>query len=336
MREDFNPQKDKLIPSSKFYHQIIIPVYIPNFEGYFKDSFKILDLSLTSLFKTVHDATFITIVNNGSCKIVRLFLENLFEEKKIHELIHTTNIGYINAMLKGTTGQEFLFVTTSDADVLYLNNWQEETYKIFNNFASAGAVSPVPNSKVLKYFTENIFLAKGFSKKMRFIKNENPKAMKKFALSIGNKDLFNNIHLTKCLALTENNSFSLVGASHFIITYRKELINSIKVRNTKFLMGGDSDFIFDKQVLDSGFWRLSTINNFALHMGNIEENWMKDTVGKIEVVNKHFTQPVLKAIVQRKRNILLKKLISGILFKKPFWNLFLRLKGLSRVEAKHY
>ena len=43
MRIGFNPNKDKPKSTSHYFHQVIIPVYIPNQEGCFKDSFAILN-----------------------------------------------------------------------------------------------------------------------------------------------------------------------------------------------------------------------------------------------------------------------------------------------------
>ena len=62
MRIGFNPHKDKIQVASDYFHQVIIPVYIPNQEGYFKDSFSILKLCLNSLFKTSHIQTYFTVV----------------------------------------------------------------------------------------------------------------------------------------------------------------------------------------------------------------------------------------------------------------------------------
>ena len=114
-----------------FYHQIVIPVHIPNLKGYFKHSFRILELNLNSLFKTTHKKTYFTIVNNGSCKEVENYLLGLFNQGLIHELINTTAIGKLNAILKGIVGHNFEFITISDSDVLFLNNWQNETYKVY-------------------------------------------------------------------------------------------------------------------------------------------------------------------------------------------------------------
>ena len=93
MRLGSNPNKQVEQEQSQYLHQVIVPVYIPNEEGYFVDALQILKICLDSLFNTVHDRTYITLVNNGSCENVVRYLDSLFLEKKIHELIHTDNIG---------------------------------------------------------------------------------------------------------------------------------------------------------------------------------------------------------------------------------------------------
>ena len=39
MRKGINPQKNRIHELGPYFHQIIVPVYIPNQEGYFRDSF---------------------------------------------------------------------------------------------------------------------------------------------------------------------------------------------------------------------------------------------------------------------------------------------------------
>ena len=101
MRVGHNPHKDQLLSTPCYLHQVVIPVYIPHQEGYFKDSFKILQLCINSLVATVRAKTCISIVNNGSCDDVKMYLNDLYEQKLIQELIHTENIGKLNAILKG-------------------------------------------------------------------------------------------------------------------------------------------------------------------------------------------------------------------------------------------
>ena len=62
MRKGYNPNKDKENIKLDYYHQVIIPVYIPTNLDYFKDSLKILKLTVKSLLKTSHKKTFITLL----------------------------------------------------------------------------------------------------------------------------------------------------------------------------------------------------------------------------------------------------------------------------------
>ena len=223
MRIGFNPNKDKKIEPTDFFHQVIIPVHIPNFEGYFKDSFQVLQYCLESLFKTSHDSTFFSVINNGSCSEVITYLNQLHEAGKIHEVIHTTAIGKLNAILKGMSGQNFPLITMTDADVLFLNGWQEATYAVFENFSKAGVVSTTPNSKMLCYYTSNILFETLFSKRVKFTEVADSSAMMKFADSIGNPSLFKAVHLEKYLTISKDNFKAVVGSGHFVATYRRDV-----------------------------------------------------------------------------------------------------------------
>ena len=338
MRIGFNPQKDKEQAPNDFFHQVVIPVYIPNQEGYFKDSFTILKHCLDSLFKTSHIKTYFTVVNNGSSNEVKCYLDDLFQNGKIHEVIHTTNIGYINAMLKGITGQLVPFITTADADVLFLENWQEATYEIFKVFPKTGAVSPTPNSKMLKFLTGNIFFEKGITQNVRFSEVKNPQAMESFAKSIGNPKLFSEINLDKYLTINKNNFGAVIGAGHFVVTYRSDIFDGLEKRYTNFILGGDSDFIFDLPVVKKGYWRLSTADNYAFHMGNTLEEWMLTTVEDLKENN--LTCDIVPLLTKIESNAFMNwfkiNVFSRILFRKSIWRLFLRYKGLTKEEATSY
>lgn len=338
MRVGFNPGKDKVKKVDDFFHQVIMPVYIPNHEGYFKDSFKILKYSLESLFKTSHHRTYISVVNNGCCEIVVDYLQKLFKENKIQELTHSTNVGYVNAMLKGITGHKFALVTTADADVLFLNNWQKETYKVFEVFPKTGAICPTPTSKGLKFYTYNLFFDCIFSKKMSFTKVLNPLALKEFAKSIGNSDFYNSFHLDKYLTITKNDIKAVVGAGHYIVTYKGCIFNKLEEKYSDFVLGGGSDDILDKPVADQGYWRLSTEDNFAYHMGNSAEPWMEEILNALKdessiVVN---APPLKELYSSRFCNFIKGRIFMRILINKAIWSSFLQYKGLNREASKNY
>lgn len=339
MRIGFNPNKDKVQESNEFFHQVIVPVYIPNHEGYFKDSFTILKYCMQSLLNTTHPKTYFTIVNNGSCDEVVNYLNDLHKQNKIQELIHTTNIGKLNAILKGITGQQFPLITISDADVLFLNDWQQATYQIFETFPLAGVVSTTPSSKAIRYFTSNVLCSNILSNHMRFTQVVNPDAMKSFAESIGNPSLYKACHLEKYLTISKGNVKAVIGAGHFVATYRGSIFDTVQQRNTIYNLGGNSECnVLDKPVIENGFWRLSTENNYTFHMGNTIEDWMSKQVEDL-YENKYIckTTPKLVAInCNRFVNWFALKIFSKALFVKLIWIFFLRLKGLSKEQANHY
>lgn len=339
MRVGYNPNKDKVQESDDFFHQIIIPIYIPNEEDYFQDSLKILEYSLESLFKTIHSKTYITVVNNGSCLKVSNFLTDLQKTGRLHEIINTTNIGKLNAILKGISGHNFKFITISDADVLFLTNWQKETYKVFEKFPKTGAVCPTPSSRSLRNYTSNIWFDLLFSKSLQFTKVKNPIALKAFAASVGNPNMYSDIHLEKYLTVSKNKFKAVVGAGHFITTYRSEVFKDSKIKYSSFMLGGDSEAkLLDIPVIQKGMWRLSTEENLAYHLGNVKENWMKETLEKIKPNNFQPIKPIiLNKIEYSKVEFIFKyKLFSKILTRKKIWYYCLKLKGLSKDEALKY
>lgn len=276
MRVGYNPHKDEKTNHAHYLHQIVIPVFIPNLEGYFKDSFKILQLCINSLLDTIHDKTFVTIINNGSCLEIQKYLDDLFLNHKIHEIIHSENIGKLNAILKGISGNNIPYVTISDSDVLFCNHWQQETMKIFHAFKKSGAVGTTPQFKMYEANCGNFLTENYFSKKLKFTKVEQPLELEKFYESIGWTKEYNLDYLKYNLSIENDKCKALVGAGHFTATYSKELFNEIPTF-FNFKMGGGSEGFLDQITSKKGMWRLTTTNNFTFHMGNAFESWM-DTI----------------------------------------------------------
>ena len=335
MRVGFNPNKNKTIDETTYFHHIIIPVYIPHFKDYFKESFDILKLSLESLFLTCHHQTYFTIINNGSCHEVVKYLDNLFREKKIHTLTHTDNIGKMNAISKGLVGHDFDLVTITDADVLFLNNWQEETYLVFEKFPQTGTVSPTPSPKLYAYLTEKIIRTYLFSNKLRFTKVKDVAALKSFALSIGNKDFYNSTHLDKILSISNKDYAAVVGAGHFVATYRSEIFKNENLKVTTHKMGEALAEFLDYRTVKKGLWRLSTEKNYAYHMGNIVEPWMRDKISKL---THNTTNPNISlAKIELNNSYVFRDRLFRYFFKfKPIRKWFLNHKGLTKQEARNY
>jgi hypothetical protein len=336
MRVGYNPYKDQPTDDSQYVNQVIIPVYVPNQEGYFKDSFEILKLCLDSLFATKHNKTFITIVNNGSCAVVADYLNELYQKQKIQELIQTENIGKLNAVLKGIVGNSIELVTISDSDVLFLPNWQKETVKVFASVPKAGVVGIVPQFKMYEGHCGNVLFDSLFNSKLRFIPVKNKDALIRFYDSLGWDRNYNQDYLNYNLALEINPELSvLIGSGHFVATYKKDIFESV-VTYIGYKMGGSSEDYLDTLPLAKDYWRVTTQDNYAYHMGNTIEEWMNvasesndtETVLNFGFVKNRRLNPILYWI----KNRLFVKFISI----KFLVKLFLKWKNLPKEMIQNY
>ena len=336
MRVGYNPYKDQKNDESKYIHQVIIPVYIPNHEAYFKDSFAILKLCLESLFATIHKKSFITIANNGSDKIVSDYLDALLRQNKIQELIHTENIGKLNAILKGLVGNAIELVTISDSDVLFLPNWQAETVKVFTHIPNAGVVGIVPQFKMYEANCGNVIFDNLFNKKLQFVPVKNREALIRFYDSLGWDRNYNQDYLQYALGLELTPDLKvLIGSGHFVATYKKDMFKEL-VSYIGYKMGGNSEGYLDQLPLHKNYWRLTTQDNYAYHMGNTLENWMGiTTVEKTtdENLDSNFS-------INKKENELLNFIKNKIFIKfisfKWSIKLFLKYKKLPKSMIENY
>ncbi|MFK7058797.1 glycosyltransferase [Flavobacterium oreochromis] len=327
MREGNNPHKDLEIKKNDYLFQIVIPVYIPHFEGYFKESFKIFKLSVESVLKTISYKTFITIINNGSCKEVKEYLDELICQGKIHEIVHTENIGKLNSIIKGLSGHNIPLVTIADADVLFLEGWQEEVFSIFQNIQSSGVVGLTSQFGMFKYLCENFLFSNLFNSNLRFEKIVDSESLIRFYDSIGWKRNYNPLYLEYTLKYNKNNKKVIVGSGHFVATYRRELLTDLKTY-LPFKLGGISEYYIDKLTLGYSLNRFTTDKNYAYHMGNVFEDWMQTELDAIKIVEiKKNDLPSIRVRFSKYRiykNIFLNKIFNL----KWFYRFFIKWKKI--------
>lgn len=283
MRIGSHPQKDRVLKYSAT-HRIIIPVYVPNQEGYFKEGLKITQLCIESVLYSIHQKTLVTLVNNGCCKVVTDYLQGLYESGKIDQLVHfKDNQGKIDAMMSVARSCEESLITLSDGDVLFKKGWIEAVETVFNTFPEAGMVSPVPHGTTYANYTVNTLFDSFFKGILKFQSVCDPQDMLQFAKSIGKEDTMykNKWRLHHQLTVKRNEVSAVVGCGHFVATLRKEVITKIPSSKSNWAYATQAD----RQYIDipneeSGFWRLATAKNLAFHMGNVSEAWMQDQAPK--------------------------------------------------------
>jgi hypothetical protein len=282
MRIGINPEKNANKIELNNYHRIVIPVYIPHFEGYFEQSFETFKLCIESLLLTIHPKSRVTIYNNNSHPTVKEYIDTKYNESEyIDQVFHSKeNLGKINAILAAVKGNLEPLITISDSDVFFKQNWQNAIENLLIQFPEAGMVCPVPNSKAVSQFVKNNWYYGIFKGKLNFEKVLDPQAMIRFDDSLGNtKSLLKPIHLERYLVLSNESKTAkaVMGGGHFVATLRREVFDK-GTNEPAFIkiVGGVENKFIDIPNEDLGFLRISTLENYAFHLGNSVENWMHE------------------------------------------------------------
>jgi hypothetical protein len=278
MRKGDNPLKFKQLIYKNASHRVIIPVYIPNEEGYFSHSLQSLILCLTSLFQTVHKQTSIAIIANGCCDKVLSYLQQLVKDGKIDTLtIHHENKGKVDSVLSEMRGSIEPLITISDSDVLFKVGWQEAVEKIYANFPNVGMVSPIPLPNSYNTYTGWSWFCGLFQSEIVKAKNEDLESILEFKKSIGMGNELNEIE-QKPYYLKFKGELACIGASHFCATYNRNLMPFIPLKKSgPYINNAEKDFL-DAPVENGGFLRLSTTKGYVYHIGNVPEEWMNTVI----------------------------------------------------------
>lgn len=285
MRIGSNPEKDKEI-LQEGYHRIIIPVYIPNLDAYFEKGLEFTKLCLESVIKTKHSKSLLSVVNNGSCKEVTLYLQELYNAGKIDQLIHhRTNIGKIDAVLPVARTASEELITISDGDVLFTDGWIQAVEEVFTHFPEAGMVAPVPNPTFYRVHSQNTLFDAFFKRKLKFQSICDKEDLLRFAESIDAVDTMykKKSRLEYQLTVNRKGFSALVGCGHFVSTLRREVFDFApsELSRMAYAAKADKDYI-DIPNDRAGLWRLATAKNYAYHMGNTPDAWINTEFGKIK------------------------------------------------------
>ena len=341
MRKGINPTKGgKLVIKEPCDHRIIIPLHIPNEEGYFKDAFKIFELCLFSILKTAQSKVKVSIISNKCSHEVNERLLQLCNAHNVDELIiEKEGIGKINSLLKALRTVEERLVTITDADVLFLNNWEKEVVNIFNQFPQAGAVCPVPVYRKYLDLTANIWVRNLFSKKLKFSPVKDVPALEMFAKSIGWTHLPEEFGDSIGTLTSKKGTTAVLGCSHFVATYKTEVFKTLPETNSPYLIDGDSEFLYmDKPVALVDGYRLATYTNNAYHLGNVLEPWMQPKFDELTQESQEFIDySDLKELKpSRLSYVISNKLFKRMMKIKPVLRYILKSKGLNKTQVFNY
>ncbi|WP_066219241.1 hypothetical protein [Formosa haliotis] len=314
MRIGMNPEKQEGKIRLNYQHRVIIVVYIPSLEGYYKEVFEVFKLCLASVTTTKNNKCAITIVNNGCCETVVNYINDQLKKDDVDSVIHhKQNIGKMDALIGAARGSREPLITLSDVDILYKTGWQEAVETIFYGMNQVGSVSPIPVRNSL-YYGASSTLKRIILNKVKYSPQaipENFDSYNRFLESVGwEKETDKNLLWP---VIESNNIKSVLGSMHQVMTLNREIIMNVVPKEPSFiLVGNDSELNYCDLPIDySGGMRLSTYNNYAFHMGNTVEPWM---------------QLIQETNVLENKNVEYESKIKRIKFKVTTPNLFFDFK----------
>ncbi|MEB2777516.1 glycosyltransferase family A protein [Algoriphagus sp. D3-2-R+10] len=294
MRKGKNPILTKKINKKSGYHRILIPVYIPDLNGYYSNSFEVLKLCISSLLSTVHEKSLITIIDNNCCLEVKNYLNDLVRNRKVNQIIvNSENNGKIDPIVSILKGTHENLITITDADVLFASGWQSEVEKLFIDFPEAGMVSPLGIPSFYSYFSAYSWFYGILKYKIVREYNDDLSSVIKFNESIGRHRSINSIE-SNPIYIKNGNSRAMLGNGHFCVTISKEVIPYIplKLSGSQF-KGAEVNFI-DYPVVLAGFMRIATPMGHVYHMGNVSEQWMYELLNENKCNINYFNIPPRK------------------------------------------
>ncbi|CAA9203678.1 hypothetical protein FLA105534_04858 [Flavobacterium bizetiae] len=276
MRKGVNPEKFKGEKNTRSMHRIIVVFFIPNiFDDYYKESLNVLDACLESITNTINfETTSITLINNNSVTDVNSVINKYLDKGQIDKYVrYSENKGKVYAVMNEIRGIYEPFVTVSDADVLFIKGWEKAIFNVYRNFERSGVVAPLPCPNLAFNHNNTAFFDTILSLKIKKDKIVSDKDCDIYLEGLGNDSLLNRNNRsfnwrTHQYYLKRNNEVAILGAGHFVATYRTALINkSNSFPVFKFFNGYEDKFI-DNKADKKGYYRLSLHKTFAYHIGN--------------------------------------------------------------------
>jgi hypothetical protein len=325
MRVGVNPEKLKGQTLRHYRHRIIIPVYIPELDSaYYKHQLDVLNLCLDSLFASIdQEQSVITVIDNNCCRQVKEYLQNCLSKGVINKLvINRENRGKVEPLYNEVHASTEEFVTISDADILFGQNWEKAVFNLMSAFPDAGAITPAPMPQHCFHANSALVYSLSFLEYAPSVASEDLILYEK---GIRNLRAFANDKLKydwkeRQLTIKRNNNSACLGASHFIASFRKKIFKGERLSPTENLFkSGDEYEYFDRAAERKGYLQLSTIKAHVYHLGNslpAELNYIQGYLNNQIVLGQPFS--ILNKSDGCRVPILL-QLMAAKLFKKFFY-----------------
>lgn len=244
--------------------------FIPMLSGYYEQALDVLKACLTSLFKSTPESHDVILFDNHSCKEVRKYLEEAYEQGIIQYLILSDkNIGKIGAwnfMFGAAQGE---YVAFSDADILFRPGWLASSIEIFKTFPKVGMVTARPLRTPMQFSSSSLEWAEsqsaGVFQKGQFM-DWDTYIEHAYSLGYTEQRARTEFKAGTDYRITEKELIAFLGAAHFQFLTKKVILDDILPIPSEKPMRGER--AFDIAINDRKFLRLGTKKPFVVHMGN--------------------------------------------------------------------
>ena len=271
MRTEMNPNRRTKADGYAPYIASSV-VHLPNFEGYHEQRFEVVKTSLTTMRENAGLDCQILIWDNGSCQEFRNWLLN---EYKPDYVVLSNNVGLSNAragLIRMLPPDVILGV--ADDDMYYYPDWFKAQVELMKYFPNVGQVSGYPvrtqmrwgNKRTLEWARKVAIVEEG-----SFIPAEWDRD---YCTSIGRDYEWHKKQ-------TENDwdyRITYRGVQAYAFAHHCQFICKVKLlanlmRFTTEAMSDDKPF--DWAVDNTGMLRLTTINRYTRHIGNVLDDDLK-------------------------------------------------------------
>ncbi len=270
MRVGQNPAKQmKTLPQPQRVTVAVLN-YIPYQEGYFSESFAVLQRCLCSILANTKQPYDLMVFDNGSCAEVKQYLLELQASGKIQYLVFSEkNIGKGGAW-------DFIFhaapgeiIAYSDNDAYFYEGWLEESLRVLETYPRVGMVTARPLRTIPELCTGTI----AWAEKTPHVKIETGDFISyqdyyEFSSTLGYTDekLQQEYDNKTDTRLTYKNVEAFVGANHFQFTGWKKTLQECLPFDMQKPLGQVRQL--DERLNERGYLRLMINKPLIQNMSN--------------------------------------------------------------------
>ena len=285
MRQGQNPAKMGLKAYQPKRLGVALLSYIPNQEGFFKNSLEVLKYQIASIHAATSDFDLL-VFDNGSCLEVREELHRLHASGLIHILfLSQFNIGKVGAINWLLSGMPNDWICYSDGDMFFRPGWLENSLAIFDAFPSAGLVFAQPTLFDTLRGAGQAYHQLEEDARYHFSQGIVPaESVREYARGFGVNAKLEKELMEKPVCVAEEEASgvrAVVGGGHNQFLVRREVARRIIPLPTQLALSPIEDSAFNRRVDDLGLLQLSTLEPFTFHVGNQLDDWTRHEIERL-------------------------------------------------------